>query len=75
MSLVTEDALMLRTELPSPGVELGRKGIDMPEMDEAADACPLRVKSMSVWLEDGLRSGKRALAIVTISLGDTMRTG
>jgi hypothetical protein len=38
MSLVTDDALTLKTELPSPGVELGRKGIDMPEIDEAAEA-------------------------------------
>jgi hypothetical protein len=75
MSLVAEDALMLKTELPSPGVELGRKGIDMPEIDEAAEVCPLRLKSISVWLDEGLRSGNKALTTVTISLGDTMRNG
>lgn len=75
MSLVAEDALMLSTELPSPGVELVLKGIDMPEIEEAAEAWPLRLKSISVWLEDGLRSGNSALTTVTMSLGDIMRNG
>jgi hypothetical protein len=75
MSLVAEDALMLNTELASPGVELVLKGMEMPEIDDAVEACPLRVKSKSVWLEDGRRSGNSAFTTVMMSRGDMMRNG
>jgi hypothetical protein len=43
VSLVIEDALALRMELASPmDAAFVRKGIEIPEMDEAEDASPVR---------------------------------
>jgi hypothetical protein len=74
MSLVIDDALWLRIELPSPGVDVARKGIEIPEMEEAAEASPRREGSFSGG-DPGRRSGKRELTRVMISDGQMTRKG
>jgi hypothetical protein len=72
-----EEALALRIELASP-VEAAvlRKGIDTAEMDEAEEPSPVRRwPSLSMWLDEGRRSGKSVLTRVIISDGQRTMKG
>lgn len=67
-----EEALALRIELASVMEAAAlRKGTDIPDIDDADDARPARRwLSLSMWLDEGRRSGKRALTKVTMSAGE-----
>jgi len=73
VSLVMEDALMLKIELPSPK-ESPRGCMETPDIDDAAEARPFLGISVSVAdPEDGRRSGKSAVTRVMISRGAMTR--
>jgi hypothetical protein len=55
-------------------VDVARKGIEIPEMEEAAEASPRREGSFSGG-DPGRRSGKRELTRVMISDGQMTRKG
>jgi hypothetical protein len=67
-----EEALALRIELASVTEAAAfRNGTDIPDMEEADEARPVRRwLSLSIWLDDGRRSGKSALTKVTMSAGE-----
>ena len=72
-----EEALALRIELASV-IEAAalRNGTDIPDIEDAEDARPARRwLSLSIWLDDGRRSGKRALTKVTMSAGERTMKG
>lgn len=67
-----DEALALRMELASViDAAALRNGTDMPDIEEADDARPARRwLSLSMWLDEGRRSGKSALTSVMISAGE-----
>lgn len=76
-SLVIEEALALRIELASVTEAAAlRNGTDIPDMEDAEEVRPVRRwLSLSMWLDDGRRSGNRALTRVTMSAGDKTMNG
>jgi hypothetical protein len=72
-----DEALALRIELASVTEAAAlRNGTDIPDIEEADEARPVRRwLSLSMWLDDGRRSGKRALTKVTMSAGESTMNG
>ena len=68
---------MLRTELPSPGVEAAGIAMDKPEMDDVAEGTPTleKMELLSIWFEGGRRSGNKPLTSVMISDGQRTMKG
>lgn len=71
-SLVIEDTLRLKMELPSRGV-VAITGIEIPEMDDAEEVRPLFGGSLENKLL--LLSGNKACTKVAMSAGDKTKNG